>query len=171
MLLGTVLVLSGVGVGAMGATVVGADGLAGLQRRAGFADVDVPPGSPGGSGAPGPSVASGAGVAPAPASASVVARLGVEVVDDHGPGALVAGVQVPGPGFSAGLVRGDVLLAFGDTRTETAADLARAVLRARPGAEAPLTVRHRGGGFQQLTAVPGFVTRTPGSGTAGVGTT
>ncbi|CAM5325456.1 hypothetical protein SHIRM173S_04977 [Streptomyces hirsutus] len=180
MLLGTVLVLSGVGVGAMGATVVGADGLAGLQRRAGFADVDVPPGSPGStgspgasgaSGAPGPSVASGAGVAPAPASASVVARLGVEVVDDHGPGALVAGVQVPGPGFSAGLVRGDVLLALGDTRTDTAADLARAVLRARPGAEVPLTVRHRSGGFQQLTAVPGFVTRTPGSGTAGVGTT
>ncbi|MEU2600814.1 PDZ domain-containing protein [Streptomyces hirsutus] len=174
MLLGTVLVLSGVGVGAMGATVVGGDGLAGLQRRAGFADVDVPPGASGASGSPGasgPSVASGAGGAPAPASASVVARLGVEVVDDHGPGALVAGVQVPGPGFSAGLVRGDVLLAFGDTRTETAADLARAVLRARPGAEAPLTVRHRGGGFQQLTAVPGFVTRTPGSGTAGVGTT
>ncbi|MFE9938213.1 PDZ domain-containing protein [Streptomyces hirsutus] len=177
MLLGTVLVLSGVGVGAMGATVVGADGLAGLQRRAGFADVDVPPGSPGSpgspgaSGAPGPAVASGAGVAPAPASASVVDRLGVEVVDDHGPGALVAGVQVPGPGFSAGLVRGDVLLAFGDTRTDTAADLARAVLRARPGAEVPLTVRHRSGGFQQLTAVPGFVTRTPGSGTAGVGTT
>ncbi|MFD5655908.1 PDZ domain-containing protein [Streptomyces hirsutus] len=174
MLLGTVLVLSGVGVGAMGATVVGADGLAGSQRRAGFADVDVPPGSPGSpgaSGAPGPSVASGAGVAPAPASASVVARLGVEVVDDHGPGALVAGVQVPGPGFSAGLVRGDVLLAFGDTRTDTAADLARAVLRARPGAEVPLTVRHRSGGFQQLTAVPGLVTRTPGSGTVGVGTT
>ncbi|MER6147757.1 PDZ domain-containing protein [Streptomyces hirsutus] len=168
MLLGTVLVLSGVGVGAMGATVVGADGLAGLQRRAGFADVDVPSGASVPPGASGPS---GAGGAPAPASASVVARLGVEVVDDHGPGALVAGVQVPGPGFSAGLVRGDVLLAFGDTRTDTAADLARAVLRARPGAEVPLTVRHRSGGFQQLTAVPGFVTRTPGSGTAGVGTT
>ncbi|MFF0106288.1 PDZ domain-containing protein [Streptomyces hirsutus] len=164
MLLGTVLVLSGVGVGAMGVTVVGADGLAGLQRRAGFAGADVP------SGSPGPSVASGEGAAHAPASAPVV-RLGVEVVDDHGPGALVAGVQVPGPGFSAGLVRGDVLLAFGDTRTDTAADLARAVLRARPGAQVPLTVRHRSGGFQQLTAVPGFVTRTPGSGTAGVGTT
>ncbi|MET8214425.1 PDZ domain-containing protein [Streptomyces hirsutus] len=171
MLLGTVLVLSGVGVGAMGATVVGADGLAGLQRRAGFADVDVPSGASVPSGAPGAPGPSGAGVAPAPASASVVARLGVEVVDDQGPGALVAGVQVPGPGFSAGLVRGDVLLAFGDTRTDTAADLARAVLRARPGAEVPLTVRHRSGGFQQLTAVPGLVTRTPGSGTAGVGTT
>ncbi|MFD0207637.1 PDZ domain-containing protein [Streptomyces hirsutus] len=170
MLLGTVLVLSGVGVGAMGATVVGADGLAGLQRRAGFADVDVPSGASVPSVPPGVPGPSGAGVAPAPASASV-ARLGVEVVDDHGPGALVAGVQVPGPGFSAGLVRGDVLLAFGDTRTDTAADLARAVLRARPGAEVPLTVRHRSGGFQQLTAVPGFVTRTPGSGTAGVGTT
>ncbi|WTD16826.1 PDZ domain-containing protein [Streptomyces hirsutus] len=171
MLLGTVLVLSGVGVGATGATVVGADGLAGVQRRAGFAGADVPSGAPGSSRAPGLSVASGEGVAPAPASAPVVARLGVEVVDDHGPGALVAGVQVPGPGFSAGLVRGDVLLAFGETRTDTAADLARAALRARPGAEVTLTVRHRSGGFQQLTAVPGFVARTPGSGTAGVGTT
>ncbi|MFC5855176.1 PDZ domain-containing protein [Streptomyces chlorus] len=158
MLLGTVLVLSGVGVGAMGVTVVGADGLAGLQRRAGFADVDVPSGSPGASGSPGPSVASGAGTAPASASAPVVARLGVEVVDDNGPGALVVGVQVPGPGLSAGLVRGDVLLAFDGTRIDTAADLAGAVVRARPGAGVALTVRHRGGGFQQLTAVPGLVT-------------
>ncbi|MFI8308322.1 PDZ domain-containing protein [Streptomyces sp. NPDC085927] len=155
MLLGTVLVLSGVGVGAMGATVVGVDALAGLQHRAGFAGTAAPSGSPGASG---PSVASGPGAAPSPASAPVVARLGVEVVDDSGPGALVVGVHVPGPGFSAGLVRGDVLLAFGDTRTDTAADLARAVLRARPGAGVTLTVRHSSGGFQQLTAVPGLVT-------------
>ncbi|MFE9924756.1 PDZ domain-containing protein [Streptomyces sp. NPDC005774] len=149
MFLGTVLVLSGVGVGAMGATVVGADGLAELQRQAGFV------------GAAGPSARSGpsaSGAFPSPLSAPVVARLGVEVVDDSGPGALVVGVHVPGPGFAAGLVRGDVLLAFGGTRIDTAADLVGAVVRARPGAGATLTVRHRGGDFQQLTAVPGLVT-------------
>lgn len=152
MVLGTVLVLSGAGVGAMGATVVGADGLAELQRRAGFAGAAA-------SAVPaGPSVSSAPEAVPSPESAPVVARLGVEVVDASGPGALVVGVHVPGPGFSAGLVRGDVLLAFGATRIDTAADLAGAVVRARPGAEVPLTVRHRSGGFQQLTAVPGIVT-------------
>ncbi|GAB3168783.1 PDZ domain-containing protein [Streptomyces incanus] len=152
MLLGTVLVLSGVGVGAMGATVVGVGGPAELQRRAGFAGAAAP------SGPSAPSGSSLSGAVPSPASVPVVAGLGVEVVDDSGPGALVVGVHVPGPGFSAGLVRGDVLLAFGDTGIDTAADLARAVVRARPGAEATLTVRHRSGGFQQLTAVPGLVT-------------
>jgi S1-C subfamily serine protease len=82
----------------------------------------------------------------------------VEVVDAAGPGALVVGVHVPGPGHSAGLVRGDVLLAFGATRVDSAADLARAVARARPGADVTLTVRHRDGGRQRLTAVPGLVT-------------
>ncbi|WP_331461976.1 PDZ domain-containing protein [Streptomyces sp. KMM 9044] len=149
MAVGTVLVFSGVGVGARGATVVGADGLAELQRRAGRAGAAAPSGPSG----PTPS-----GAIPSPASAPVVARLGVEGVDDSGPGVLAVGVPVPGPGFSAGLVRGEVLLVFGDARIDTAADLARAAVRARPGAEATLTVRHRGGGFQQLTAVPGLVT-------------
>lgn len=134
-LAGVVLVLSGAGLGAVGATVVGADGLAELERQTGVA------------------------AAPRPApSAPVVTRLGVEVADDRRPGALVVAVHVPGPGSSAGLVRGDVLLVFGTTRVDSAAGLARAVARARPGDEVKLTVRRRSGGYQQLTAVPGIVT-------------
>lgn len=79
-------------------------------------------------------------------------------MDAEKSGALVVGVHVPGPGFTAGLVRGDVLLVVGRTRIDTAADLARAIAGARPGREVVLTVRHRGGGYQQLTAVPGVVT-------------
>ncbi|MEU7471038.1 PDZ domain-containing protein [Streptomyces sp. NPDC044984] len=138
-LAGTVLVLAGAGLGAVGATVAGAGGLAELKRQTGAA--------------PAP--------APAPRSAPpapVVTRLGVEVANDRGPGALVVAVHVPGPGASAGLVRGDVLLAFGTARVDSAADLARAVSRARPGDEVRLTVRRRSGGYQQLTAVPGIVT-------------
>lgn len=82
----------------------------------------------------------------------------MEAEDAEKSGALVVGVHIPGPGFTAGLVRGDVLLVFGRTRIDTAADLARAVAGARPGREVVLTVRHRSGGYQQLTAVPGVVT-------------
>lgn len=131
-LAGVLLVLFGAGLGAVGATIVGAGGLAELKRQTGA-----------------PSTAP---------SAPVVTRLGVEVADDRRPGALVVAVHVPGPGSSAGLVRGDVLLAFGAARVDSAADLARAVARARPGDEVRLTVRRRGGGYQQLTAVPGIVT-------------
>lgn len=141
-LAGGVLVLSGVGLGAMGATVVGAGGIADVTGRPATAP------------APGPSPPS----PPVAPSAPVAARLGVEVADDRGPGARVVGVHIPGPGFSAGLARGDVLLDFGGTRVDSAADLARAVARARPGDEVRLTVRHRGGGYRQLTAVPGVVT-------------
>ncbi|MHC3469692.1 PDZ domain-containing protein [Streptomyces sp. 7R007] len=140
---GTVLVLSGVGLGTVGATVIGLSRLAELQRHA-----PQPPQAPG---SPAPS--------PAPTASPVpAATLGVEAVDAEKAGALVVGVHVPGPGYTAGLVRGDVLLAFGSTRVDTAADLARAVARARPGTEVTLTVRHRSGGYQQLTAVPGVVT-------------
>ncbi|MCZ0986245.1 PDZ domain-containing protein [Streptomyces diastatochromogenes] len=44
----------------------------------------------------------------------------------------MVGVHVPGPGYTAGLVRGDILLQFGSARVDTAADLARAVAHARP---------------------------------------
>ncbi|WP_146064893.1 PDZ domain-containing protein, partial [Streptomyces sp. SM1] len=88
----------------------------------------------------------------------VVARLGVEVADGRRPGARVVAVHMPGPGSSAGLVPGDVLLAFDGRRVDSAADLARAVARARPGDEVTLTVRHRGGDRGRLTAVPGIVT-------------
>ncbi|MFG2680871.1 PDZ domain-containing protein [Streptomyces sp. NPDC048392] len=152
-----VLLLAGVGLGTVGATMIGMSQLAELQRRAGASA-----GGPGGSGAaeaqPGTRAAPAHPSAPPPSPAPPGATLGVEAVDDGKPGALVVGVHVPGPGYAAGLVRGDVLLAFGTTRVDSAADLARAVSRARPGKQVKLTVRHDSGGYQQLTAVPGVVT-------------
>jgi len=142
---GTVLVLCGVGLGTVGATVIGMSKLADLQRN--------PP-----AGAhPGPSAPQATPTTP-PSPAPAAATLGLEAVDAQKAGALVVGVHVPGPGYAAGLVRGDVLLAFDRTRIDSAADLARAVARARPGARITLTVRHQSGGYQQLTAVPGVVT-------------
>jgi membrane-associated protease RseP (regulator of RpoE activity) len=147
---GTVLVLSGVGMGTVGATVIGMSKLAELQRHA-------PPALPGRAMPTTPAGTPGAIPSPAPATATG-ATLGVEAVDADKAGALVVGVHVPGPGYTAGLVRGDVLLQFGSARVDTAADLARAVARARPGQQVLLTVRHSGGGYQQLAVVPGVVT-------------
>ncbi|ANB09242.1 hypothetical protein SAM40697_5286 [Streptomyces ambofaciens] len=152
----TALLLAGVGLGTVGATVIGMSELAEMRRQAGA----LGPGPGAGAGesagtraAPAdPSV--GRSASPAPASAT----LGVEAVDHEKPGALVVGVHVPGPGYAAGLVRGDVLLAFGTIRVDSAADLAHAVARARPGKAVKVTVRHESGGYQQLTAVPGVVT-------------
>ncbi|MET7478857.1 PDZ domain-containing protein [Streptomyces sp. NPDC005648] len=146
---GTVLVLTGVGLGTVGATVIGMSKLADLQRRA--QPRTAPSAHPGASPRP---TAPTAPASPAPPAAT----LGLEAVDAPKAGALIVGVHVPGPGYTAGLVRGDVLLAFGRTRVDTAADLARAVAHARPGTEVTLTIRHRSGGYQQLTAVPGVVT-------------
>ncbi|AYN38806.1 PDZ domain-containing protein [Streptomyces dangxiongensis] len=140
---GTVLVLSGVGLGTVGATVTGTSGPAGLQGR-------TPPQAPPATAA----AVAGPGPAPAPAAAS----LGVEAVDARKAGATVVGVHVPGPGYSAGLIRGDVVLRFGTARVDTAADLARAVVRARPGKAVLLTVRHGSGAYQRLTVVPAVVT-------------
>lgn len=142
-LAGTVLMLSGAGLGVVGAEVVGVGGPAGPERYAGP-----------------PAVTPSASPSPAPPAPAVpaVGGLGVEVADGTGPGAVVVGVHVPGPGFSAGLVRGDVVLALGTTRIDSAAALARAVARVRPGDEVTLTVRHRDGARQRLTAVPGIVT-------------
>ncbi|MFJ9349322.1 PDZ domain-containing protein [Streptomyces sp. NPDC101237] len=137
---GTVLLLTGVGLGTAGATVIGLSRLADLRKQ--------PPPAPAGP------VASATLAPPAAATAT----LGVEVVDAERVGALVVGVHVPGPGYTAGLVRGDVLLQLGDRRIDSAADLVRAVLAAPPGQEAKLTVRHESGGYQQLTVVPGVVT-------------
>lgn len=137
-LLGAVLVLSGIGLGAVGATVIGEGAVPGPPGR-------HKPSTPG----PSPS---------AVPSAHVAVTLGVQVMDARRPGALVVGLHVPGPAQAAGLVRGDVLLAFGTTRIDTASDLARAVARARPGSEVRLTVRHRGGGYRQLTVLPAVVT-------------
>ncbi|KOU57719.1 membrane protein [Streptomyces sp. MMG1533] len=152
---GTVLVLSGIGLGTVGATVIGMSKLAELQRQAGE---QGQPG-PGGRGSTSTSAHSGPSASdPAASPAPVAVTLGLEAVDAEKPGALVVGVHVPGPAYTAGLVRGDVLLAFGRTRVDSAADLARAVADARPGKAIVLTVRHRSGGYQQLTAVPGVVT-------------
>ncbi|MEW2450452.1 PDZ domain-containing protein [Streptomyces parvulus] len=160
-LLGTcaavVLLLAGVGIGTVGATVIGMSELAELQQRAQAAGPEE-----GGTGAgdrTGPRTAPAHPTeVPAPSRVRAAATLGVEAVDHQKPGALVVGVHVPGPGYAAGLVRGDVLLVFGGDRIDTAADLARAVARARPGKEVTVTVRHRSGGYQQLAAVPGVVT-------------
>jgi S1-C subfamily serine protease len=150
LLAATVLLLAGVGLGTVGATVIGMSRLADLRGQAGAPGTGTPPGS---RAAPAQPTAT-----PGPSPARAGVTLGVEAVDDEKPGALVVGVHVPGPGYTAGLVRGDVLLAFGTTRVDSAADLAHAVARARPGREVKLTVRHESGGFQQLTAVPGVVT-------------
>lgn len=147
-----VLLLSGVGLGTVGATVISASRLAELQRQMGMRP-DGPAASAHPSTAP-----SSPPPTPVPSAAPAVATLGLEVVDAEKSGALVVGVHVPGPGYTAGLVRGDVLLAFGRTRIDTADDLARAVADACSGREILLTVRHRSGGYQQLTAVPGVVT-------------
>ncbi|TQJ56432.1 PDZ domain-containing protein [Streptomyces sp. NBC_00080] len=155
---GTVLVLSGVGLGTVGATVIGMSRLAELQKQTG-------PGAPGAastSGRPGPATpgggSSGSSGAATASSRPPDAALGLEAVDAERTGAQIVAVHVPGPGYTAGLVRGDVLLKFGRTRIDSATDLARAVDEARPGKEVVLTVRHRGGGYGRLTVLPGVVT-------------
>ncbi|MFJ2830086.1 PDZ domain-containing protein [Streptomyces sp. NPDC087263] len=161
---GTVLVLSGVGLGTVGATVIGMSKLADLQKQA--AAAPPPPGSKsapgGGSSTPAKESSEQPSVQPSEQpekKESVRATLGLEAVDvPEGTGALVVGVHVPGPGYTAGLVRGDVLLAFGETRIDAAADLARAVAAAKPGTAVPLTVRHANGNQQQLSTTPGVVT-------------
>ncbi|MEW2613804.1 PDZ domain-containing protein [Streptomyces sp. NPDC047880] len=135
---GVVLVLCGIGLGATGGQLLG-EGVRFVPR--GW-HTPSPPAAPPVSAPPGPAAAA----------------LGVQVMDARTPGAVVVGLHVPGPAQAAGLVRGDVLLAFGTVRIDTAADLVRAVARVRPGSEVRLTVRHRGGGFEQLTLVPAVAT-------------
>ncbi|MFE5136626.1 PDZ domain-containing protein [Streptomyces fagopyri] len=170
---GTVLVLSGVGLGTVGATVIGMSRLADLQKQAGDAgagqeqqqgqDHGRGPGHARGR-SPGPAAGAESGAprsAPTRGGAETLttATLGVEAVDaSGGAGALLTGVHDPGPGHTAGLVRGDVLDAFDGTRLGSAADLARAVAAAHPGSTVTLGVRHADGGRQRLTAVPGIVT-------------
>ncbi|MET8169134.1 PDZ domain-containing protein [Streptomyces sp. NPDC005329] len=154
---GAVLVLSGVGLGTVGATVIGMSRLAELQRQA-APGVPGPAGVVSAPGRPSPATPDGpSGSATAPRRAPE-ATLGLEAVDAEGAGAEVVAVHIPGPGYTAGLVRGDVLLKFGDTRVGSATDLARAVDEARPGKRIQLTVRHRGGGYGRLTVIPGVVT-------------
>ncbi len=68
----------------------------------------------------------------------------------------MVGVHVPGPGYAAGLVRGDVVLHFGAARVDTAADLARAVARARPGKGGAPHRAPQQRGYQQLAVIPAW---------------
>ncbi|MFD5720332.1 PDZ domain-containing protein [Streptomyces sp. NPDC127036] len=163
---GAVLVLSGVGLGTVGATVIGMSRLAALQKQAGAAgQAHGPSGAPGTSAAPRPggtTTASGSGAPIPPAKATGAsgrAALGVEAVDaPNGGGALLVGVHTPGPGYTAGLVRGDVLLGVGGKGISSAADLAHAVAGAEPGRDLTLDVRHANGTRARLSAVPGIAT-------------
>ncbi|GGV45696.1 PDZ domain-containing protein [Streptomyces longisporoflavus] len=178
LLFSVVLVLSGVGLGTVSATVIGMSKLADMQKQSqaqGGATGDAAgrqagPAAPGGDPAPG--AASGPAAPPdppqkqpgrqpgkAPERTPARPALGVEAVDaPGGPGALLAGVHSPGPGHSAGLVRGDVVLAFGRTRVASAKALATAVAAADPGRNITVTVRHANGQRQSLSVTPGFVT-------------
>ncbi|MEU2860541.1 PDZ domain-containing protein [Streptomyces mirabilis] len=163
LLVATVLVLSGVGLGTVGATVIGMSRLADLQKRAGAAQGPSGPGQASGAAqAGGTKSAPGGGspvVSTAPEPAPGKATLGIEAVDaPHGGGALVVGVHVSGSGYTAGLVRGDTLIAFAGARLGSAADLARAVSTAAPGTRVTLDVRHANGSQQQLSTVPRIVT-------------
>ncbi|EPH42804.1 PDZ domain-containing protein [Streptomyces aurantiacus] len=178
LLCATVLVLSGVGLGTVGATVIGMSKLAEMQRQAGGQGAPTPggqapgqgppgaakepgkgPGTPPGAGAPEQKASAGEGSAAVGPRAAPRPALGVEAVDaPRGSGALVVGVHQPGPGHAAGLVRGDVLVAFGETRVRSAGDLAKAVTDARPGRNTTLTVRHASGERQVLSARPGLAT-------------
>ncbi|MEU6274716.1 PDZ domain-containing protein [Streptomyces populi] len=174
-----VLVLSGAGLGAVGATVIGVHGLAHLRKEAAAAGLPGHPSAGSGARRPdGPGTRRSAAAPSARATGSTAesgsgrpvrpresegpaarGTLGIEAVDaPGGGGALIVGVHLPGPGHSAGLVRGDVLLALDGTGITSAADLARAVADARPGREITLRVRHADGGRGRLSAVPGTAT-------------
>ncbi|NBE50839.1 PDZ domain-containing protein [Streptomyces sp. YC537] len=165
------LLLAGVGLGTVGATVIGMSRLADLKQQAaahlpgqqGGAQPSGPrTGGPDHSGQPshqepqgGTADAKGAGASGRAARPT----LGVEAVDaPKGGGALLVGVHVPGPGYVAGLVRGDVLLTLGGAKVGSAAQLAAAVAQSRPGAAVPVTVRHANGERQYLSVTPGVVT-------------
>ncbi|WP_354670673.1 PDZ domain-containing protein [Streptomyces flavofungini] len=187
-----VLLLSGIGLGTVGATVIGMSKLAEMQSQAGEqgAAMGAAPGAASGAGAgagagagegraaspKGPPAASPKAPPKAPPAASPKETssgkgapvagpqsprpaLGVEAVDaPGGGGALLVAVRRPGPGHAAGLVRGDVLLAFGGSRVASAGDLAKAVAGARPGRNVTLTVRHASGARQVLSVRPGLIT-------------
>ncbi|MGW6060810.1 PDZ domain-containing protein [Streptomyces sp. NPDC055189] len=169
LLFSVVLVLSGVGLGTVSATVIGMSKLADMQKQAqggaggqaGVPGGPVAPGTASESAAPQEQPSKQPQKQPGKDAGGTSARpaLGVEAVDaPGGAGALLAGVHSPGPGHSAGLVRGDVLLVFGGTRIASAKALAAAVAAADPGRNVTVTVRHVNGRRQSLSVTPGFVT-------------
>ncbi|WP_231626776.1 PDZ domain-containing protein [Streptomyces apocyni] len=161
-----VLVLTGVGLGTVGATVISMGKLADLKERPG----ERPPGGapdtpakPDGTPRPSGPEPQGGQSATAPDAVpdrpAARATLGIEAIDaEQGAGALLVGVHIPGPGYSAGLVRGDVLLAIGGHPVRTAAELAAEVAAARPGKAVAVTVRHEDGARESLSVRPGVVT-------------
>ncbi|MZD10095.1 PDZ domain-containing protein, partial [Streptomyces sp. SID5785] len=160
-----VLVLAGVGLGTVGTGVVALSRMAEMQQAQQRAAPSGPSSGHPSSARPSaplstPSAgAPGASAAPGPTRPAVGSSLGVEVVDaPGGPGALVVAVHVPGPGYTAGLVRGDVLLHLGAAAVGSASDLAAVVADAHPGRELRVKVRHDNGTRQDLTVVPGVVT-------------
>ncbi|QES44472.1 PDZ domain-containing protein [Streptomyces venezuelae] len=158
-----VLVLSGIGIGTVGAGVIGMSKLAGAGETVAGSAGAV---SAHGSGVPvtGPKTPAPSPrntLPPQPRPRPPAATLGIEAVDaprSAGAGALLVGVHVPGPGHAAGLVRGDTVVVFGGTRIGSAAELAAQVGRARAGRTVTLTVRHESGARQVLAARPGVVT-------------
>ncbi|WP_306321659.1 MULTISPECIES: S1C family serine protease [unclassified Streptomyces] len=152
LLCAVLLVLAGIGLGTVGATVIGMSKLAELKKQA-------PPAAK-----PAPARPSAAPLPGMPPALPSLARggLGVEVVDaPKGAGALVVAVHIPGPGHTGGLVRGDVLVALGTQRVGSALDLAATVADtadARPGRQVVVTVRHADGELQKLAVTPGVAT-------------
>ncbi|MGD6742545.1 PDZ domain-containing protein [Streptomyces sp. BH106] len=157
LLCAVVLVLAGIGLGTVGATVIGMSKLAELKRQAppAASPATPPPSSP--AATPGPTTAPAPPTPPLPRGG-----LGVEVVDaPKASGALVVAVHIPGPGYTGGLVRGDVLVGLGDRRVGSALDLAAHVADVadtRPGRQVVVTVRHANGELQKLAVTPGLVT-------------
>ncbi|MEU0055327.1 PDZ domain-containing protein [Streptomyces sp. NPDC006334] len=157
---GVVLVLSGVALGALGTSVVAMRELGELRdqiAREASRTPGEPDGRPGVLSAPVGSKSSGGSGTSVTARDGARASLGLEVVDGGKRGARVVAVHVPGPGYTAGLVRGDVLLTFGRTRIDSATDLARAVERAGPGRRIDMTVRQSNGRQRRLSLVLGVV--------------
>ncbi|MGW7082092.1 PDZ domain-containing protein [Streptomyces sp. NPDC054871] len=170
LLFSAVLVLTGVGLGTVSATVIGMSKLADMQKQAQQQEQKQAQaqkqaraqGDSKGQDRPEPvAPPKPPRKEPGEGEERTAARptLGVEAVDaPGGAGALLVGVHSPGPGHTAGLVRGDVLLAFGKTRIASAKALAAAVAAADPGRNVTVTVRHASGGRQSLSVTPGFVT-------------
>ncbi|MEU4876390.1 PDZ domain-containing protein [Streptomyces sp. NPDC021608] len=155
---GAVLVLSGVGLGVVGTAVIGRGGPGEPLRQAGAGIAAAPAGRGGDAGRAVPSATSAPAPPSGPSPRPARATLGLEAVDARTAGARIVAVHVPGPGFTAGLVRGDVLVRFDGAAIHSATDLARRVDATRPGRAVRCTVCRPGAPCRQATVTPGVVT-------------
>lgn len=161
LLAGVALVLAGVGLGTVGATVIGMSKVAELERLpapAERAGQEVQPGPAERAEQTGRAAPVRPAAAPSATAVPTRATLGVEVTDAEKYGALVVAVHVPGPGSAAGLGRGDVLLSCAGAPVDSAAGLVRALDAVRPGERITVTVRRADGDHRQVTITPGVVT-------------